>query len=722
MNEPSVLDYVKSKIFFWRGERIAIPSEEELETESQPQVMVSPEAVPVADEHAPASPRPFEFPLETIGKLARIFLILGLAFFAQRGLEPPGRSHLVGIIFYLLAAAWLVWTNVLGDWKLTNLPTQGENPGATRFRPIGLWVSVPLLILAFVLFGDNHFSMTNVAVWLLGGAIFILTFWQFDSEDPFLVGRLRTRWQNFRSGGIRLSSWTLLVLLVFGIAAFYRFYRLDQVPAEMFSDHAEKLTDVGELLAGQTRIFFPRNTGREAFQMYLTAAMGLFFDTGLSFLSLKLGTAFSGLFTIPFIYLLGKEVANRRVGLWAMFFAGIAYWPNVISRVALRFTLYPAFTAPALYFLVRGLQRRSRNDFILSGIFLGLGLHGYSPFRFVPIVVLATIGLYLLHRQSQGDRLQAFWGLGLVSATSLVVFLPLLRYALSNSGMFSYRMMTRMGQAETAFPGNPVSIFFSNFWKTLVMFFWDNGQIWVHSIPNRPALGIVAAVFFFIGVVLVVIRYLRKRHWVDIFLLISIPLLLIPSILSLAFPAENPSLNRTGGALIPVFIIVGLAVDGLLTSLKRRQLAPMGNWVAGGLGLIFVIWAGSQNYDLVFNQFDQQFRQNAWNTSEMGAIIRQFTDTTGAEDSAWVVPYPHWVDTRLVGIRAGYPERDYALWGEEIPTTLSDPRPKLFLVKPEDTENLELLQNLYPSGVWRLYESLSAGRDFFMYSVPPTHP
>jgi len=40
--------------------------------------------------------------------------------------------------------------------------------------------------------------------------------------------------------------------------------------------------------------------------------------------------------------------------------------------------------------------------------------------------------------------------------------------------------------------------------------------------------------------VLVIVRYIRKRDWVDLFLLVSIPLLMMPSILSLAFPEENP--------------------------------------------------------------------------------------------------------------------------------------------------------------------------------------
>ena len=111
----------------------------------------------------------------------------------------------------------------------------------------------------------------------------------------------------------------------------------------MFSDQAEKLLDVGDILNGQYSIFFPRNTGREFVQMYLTASIASWLKLGLTFLSLKLGTALLGLFTLPFIYLLGKEVANRYVGLAALLLAGIAYWPNVISRIGSAISPLPVF-------------------------------------------------------------------------------------------------------------------------------------------------------------------------------------------------------------------------------------------------------------------------------------------------------------------------------------------------------------------------------------------
>ena len=724
MEEPSVLDYVKSRLFFWRYEKIQIPMKGDLKTGVMPETdWIEPKKSEGRGDSRLALEdqvtRQRFFPTKSAGLLARVLLPVVFGLVAQQALEPPGRSILVGLIFYLISFVFLIWGLMRGEWTLAKQSVGNQKDEPFTYRPFGLWLFIPLTVLAFISFGNYQFTWANIILWSLAFLSFLYAFWLIEPNKLSAVRRFKQKITVFFSQGIRLSPWDLLIIAVFAVSVFFRVYQLEQVPAEMFSDHAEKLLDVRDVLDGQTWVYFPRNTGREAFQMYLTAAMALIFKTGLSFLSLKLGTVICGILTLPFIYLLGKDVASPRVGLLAMFFAGIAYWPNVISRVALRFTLYPAFTAPMLYFLIKGLRRRNRNDFILSGIFLGLGLNGYSPYRFVPIVVVIAIFLYLLHSHSKGFRKGASFGLILLALTSFIVFIPLLRYAISNPEIFSYRMMTRMGQAERPFPGSPVQIFFENLWKSLIMPVWDNGQIWVHSIPNRPGLGVVAAVFFVIGIFLLISRYIKKRHWLDLFWLISIPLLMMPSVLSLAFPEENPSLNRTGGALIVIFLIIGLAFDSMLRTLQSKRLAPGGVWISWVVGVLLLAWSVGQNYDLVFHQYAQQFKTNAWNTSELGAVIEQFVDTAGESDSAWVVPYPHWVDTRLVGIRAGFPEKDYALWRENISDTVNDPRPKLFLVKPEDTETIDLLQSLYPEGVLRLYRSSVQGRDFYIFTVPP---
>ena len=53
--------------------------------------------------------------------------------------------------------------------------------------------------------------------------------------------------------------------------------------------------------------------------MYWTLLVSWFFGTGLSFMSLKIGTVLLGLLTLPYMYLLGKEIGGKRVGLFALF-------------------------------------------------------------------------------------------------------------------------------------------------------------------------------------------------------------------------------------------------------------------------------------------------------------------------------------------------------------------------------------------------------------------
>ena len=694
MEEPSVLDYLIEKLHFWREPTVTIPPSEES---------------PLLASSGPDQKQPGSWIWRSI-----LFLLpVVFAITAQIFSEPESRSPLLVAIFYGAAGLGLLLLFFFRNWEVEALQEDQGEAGEFSFRWIQFLIGTVLSVLAFLFFLGNLFNGVNLILWISGLAMIWGSLWVPENWGK----KFQTAWANFWQAGFRITPWMMLVGLVFLISAFYRFYLLNQVPPEMFSDHAEKLTDVTDVLNGNYFIFFPRNTGREAFQMYLTAAAARVFGTAISFTSLKIGTCLAGLLSLPFIYLLGKEIKNREVGLMAMFFAGIAYWPNVIARVALRFALYPAFVAPTLYFLIRGLKRKSWNDFLFAGIFLGLGLHGYSPFRIVPFAVILVLLIYFLHTRSKENRRLAITALVLVGLISLIIFLPLGRYALSNYDQFSYRMQTRMSDTEQAIPGSVGQIFLSNLWRSLIMFQWDNGQIWVHSVPGRPALGVVSAALFSLGVLLLVIRYVKHRHWMDLTLLLIIPVLLLPSILSIAFPDENPSLNRSSGALVPVFLIVALAAENILQNLKSSLPARWGKWASYGVLTLAALISLQINYRLVFEDYYQQFRDRSWNTSEIGAVIRQFSDSIGDENQAWVVPFPHWVDTRLVGIQATGEVKDFALWPKDLHATKYAPPPKLFIYKPEDQEAVQVLQELYPDGIIDRFQSAVEGRDFMLYYV-----
>jgi len=745
--EPTVLDYLKAKLSFRRDRQIKFSWEEPEAGESldqeiegrAPQEQRTPQETLVSGSEVnllqEGIPQAETSPLPAPGEISRqetkpfpwlVFLALLLAIGAQLAIEPPRRSAITAIVLYALASGLFAFEILRSRWGIVPLGKEAKRPMPFQIGWVPILVSVPVMLLAFLLFGEPFnpeywFNQLNVFVWVLSLGLVLKGMWIPDSKAGPLA--YLKRWlvglrKPFVS--LKITSWTVVVLLTVGVVVFFRLYHLSQVPGEMFSDHAEKLLDVSDVLNGQTGIFFPRNTGREAFQMYLTAVVSIIFHTGLSFMSLKIGTALMGLVTLPFIYFLGKEVGNRWVGLLAFLLAGIAYWPNVISRVGLRFTLYPLFVAPMLYFLIRGLRRSNRNNIILAGLALGMGLYGYSPMRIVPLVVALLYGVYLLHPQSKGKRWSAINSLILMGYVAFIVFLPLLRYILHDPTIFEYRTLTRLAETERPFPAPVWLVFLSNLWKAMIMFFWDNGSIWVHSIPGRPALDVISAALLLLGMVILVVRYLRKREWVDLWLLLLIPLLMMPSILSLAFPDENPSLNRTSAAIVPVFIICALALEGILSSFVSGVKSRFGKALAVVFILFLLALSATQNYNLVFQTYNQQFMAGAWNTSEIGHVIRGFVDSIGDPDTAYVVPFPYWVDTRLVGINAGFPTRDYALWPDSFESTLADPRAKLFIIKTEDVDAVNKLRLLYPSGKLSLHPSPYIGKDFYLYFVPAT--
>ena len=711
MNEPSVLDYLKSKLGM--GEKIDLPREEAILTPptppSEPAPVAASPRVPVSESRllpqADVQPRG-KFPFSAL-------LALFLALAGQAAFEPPRHNAKWGLILYAAALAVLAFAYYRGEWRLPPLRESETRVDPLTFNLIAFVAAIIFALAAFATFSENAFNWLNTLPWLLSLLLFTWSLWLPESSLRYKYRQLKTF---FTKGEWHLSITRemLLIVVLSAIILFFRLYQTASIPAEPFSDHAEKILDVYDVSQGEYRVFFPRNTGREAIQMYWTLLVSKIFGTGLSFLSLKLGTALLGLLTLPYVYLLGKEVANKRVGLIAFFLMGISYWHNVISRVGLRFPLYPLFVAPVLFYLLRGIRRQRRNDFILAGLFLGLGSHGYSPYRIMPFVIVVAVLLYVAHKQSKGVRKQVFIQLVILALLSMIVFLPLGRYALEHPDNFSMRSASRLGD----FGAGSLQIFTDNFIDGALMLNWDNGGIWVHSVGGRPALGVVSGALFIIGIALLFFRYLRHGHWLDLFLILSVLLLQLPSTLSIAFPEENPALNRAGGAAVVVFVIAALAADGLLSSLGSRASRRTGQVTAWGLTILLAVFAIVQNYDLVFHQYADFYRLSSWNSSEIGEVIQQFEQTYGQTDTVWIVPYMHWVDTRLPGVWAGIPNRDFALWQKDLAKSLDYEGVKLFIVKPEDEESLRILADYYPNGTLSRYTSDVLNHDFMLFFVP----
>lgn len=695
--EPTVLDWFISLL---RLDPIKIPVADEILDE-----IIHVDPAPVK-EILPVGPANFRLPAGIV-----------LALIAQFTLAARATTPFLGITLYLMAAVLVGWAFWSGDFKL---PRQEDVPRQRVFASVRLPFMLAgtfFAIIAFLAAGGNKFTSTVMFFWLGALLAMLIAFWEGDL-DPARKLRAMLNWVRTPRFDIRIDGWGFLFIAVLLISAFARFFQLEAIPVEMWSDQAEKLLDVFDVLNGEYRIYFPRNTGREPLQFYMAAATIKTFSTGYTYLTLKIGTALAGFLTLPYIYLFAREVGGKRTGITAMLLAGIAYWPNIISRAGLRFPLYPLFVAPAMYYLVRGLRQRSRNDFLLCGLAVGIGLMGYSPARFIPFVVILGVILFSLHRSVRAWRRDAFYWLVIAGVIALIVFIPLLRVAMEMPDLFLFRSLSRIAQVERAYPEPPLLILVKNTVDALLMFSWDNGEIWILGPTHRPALDFIMAASFNLGLVIVMVRYIRKRDWLDLYSILSIPVLLLPSILALAFPDENPAMNRASGAIVPVLTLAAIPLAAL-PEWGARFWGRVKGRAAAIVALIMLIAVSiTINYKIVFETYAKSMLHSTWNTRDAGRLIRGFSQSIGTYDQAYVVAYSHWMDTRLVGIHAGKPTMDYAIWPDQIALLPDTGSPMLFLLNRNDSEGLGVLTRKYPDGTISVFQAEFEGQDFLIYYVP----
>lgn len=634
---------------------------------------------------------------------------LFLAFIAQRGIYESG-NWLAGALVYVSAFACLVaaWSRQASTSVLSVREPMQDANNARAHPARSLFVLPALLfaLIAFIELRDNRFTLFGVLAWVGALATFLFAFWEGTPLESL---------RNVRAAFARQARWTLLALAgIVLLGAFFYFYRLDVIPAEMTSDHAEKILDTYDILHGKYSIFFERNTGREPLQFYLNALVVALGIAPLDMLALKVVGASAGVLTIPAIFLLGREWFDDEVGLLAAFFFAVSIFPLAIARIGLRYPLSPLFVAWTCFFLARALRTQSRNAFLLAGLMLGIGLNGYSPFRVVALLVLVWCALWMAWGFVRGKNSSRFGINVLVMfGAALLVFVPLLRYLVEHPASFSYRMATRLTSLEVPITTNPVLTFLDNNWRAFQMFNVRGDVVWVNALPNVPVVDFIIGACFLIGVMYGVYRLARYREYAFALMFAAVFILLLPSTLALAFPEENPSVVRAGGVAVFVMLFAALPL-----ALWHRQFKVLHSRALGAVLLGIVLLATVvTNFNLYFQRYDEQYRQVAWNSTEIAAALGDFARAHDDWKHIYIVSAPHWVDHRAVGIHLGNFDFDAHLIESQdtLNEQVKDPAPKVYALKNQDLANLLLLQELYPNGKVEAAASQTPGRNFVLF-------
>lgn len=540
----------------------------------------------------------------------------------------------------------------------------------------------------------------------------------------------------------RPEVWLLLGIL--GLGAYLRFHDLLNLPAEMTSDHTEKLNDVRTMLEGGLRpVFLPGNAGREAMEFYWLAFLMGPLGLPVSFQTMKLGMGLVSLLNVALMYRLGRELGGTALALAAAFLLAVAPWHLLITRIALRIAFAPLWVTVVAWLLLRAMRTGQRNDWLALGGAAALGVYGYTAYRAFVLVVPAIVVAKLLHDRWVHRREARPWlppGLAghLLAALLLAVVLalPILRYSRDYAEYFNHRSITRLvgdqpleGAAfDQALDQNLRTQLLPNIQRALWMFNLTSDGAWFQSPPGRPALDTVAGALFLLGLVLVLVRGLR-RDWRYLSLAAAIPLMLATSYLAIAFPRENPSLSRASGALPLAIVIAALPLPGLVArwraALGRRGLAGASLAVAGLLA-----WMAVGSWQRYFVEYRQIYDQSTHNTSEGAAAVRRFLDQDGADIThVYYVGWENGWDFRALAYLLGEPSWNGLLGGQKpdwsdaataAQPQVADPAPKLYLVGgPFAQAQLDTLKGYFPDARVEQQPSRVPGKEFWTVTVPP---
>ncbi|GAP63544.1 hypothetical protein ARMA_1967 [Ardenticatena maritima] len=569
-----------------------------------------------------------------------------------------------------------------------------------RLRTRALWVALALVLslIAWWQAADNTYRAPGVLAWVGSMACWLAAWW--DTPRPRLFAR----------GRAGVHVYVLAATGVLLVAALFRFYDLPNLPPEMTSDHAEKLLDVRDVLNGMRPIFFPRNTGREPAQFYVTALLAGPLGLGLSYMALKVGTALVSWLTVALTmwavrWGLG---GSRRLALLTGLLLAISKWHIAISRVGLRFPYTPLATALVLGFLWRAVRFNHTRDWVLTGLALGLGLHGYTATRIVPLLVAVAFAVaFLWARPPRTAWPDWFLRAALAPLSTVIAFVPLLRFSLEHPDLFWYRSASRMASG-IAEPG--VNVFLLNLKNAALAFHLHGDSAWPNAVLGDPFLDRITGVLFVIGIALVLVNLIQRPRIEWAVALLGLPILILPSVLALAWPNENPSVVRMGGALPIVMLLSALPLDTLLQRANRH--ARHWHLLALAGTTILILWAAVLNWQTYFVTYRAQYAQSSWNSSEIAQEILTVASYVGGVEHVYIFSYPHWVDTRNVAFNMKNPDWNRVLFTiADIENAPDEVRAIIF--NPNDRVHILSVETLWNNDVCRYtVASRTPGKEF----------
>lgn len=424
---------------------------------------------------------------------------------------------------------------------------------------------------------------------------------------------------------ISRKMYIILAVLVVIAALLLRSYHINTLPPGVYPDEAVNGVDAITANATHTwKAFYENNNGREGLFMNLIALSFSLF--GVSIASFKMWSILFGALTVLGMILLGEELfASRRAGIIAGFLTATSFWAINFSRIGFRAIMLPFVLVWSIFFLIRAIQKKKTIDYVLAGIFFGLGVHTYIAFRIAPLILVV---LLLAFNISRKRFFATHWKeiLAFLAATAIVA-LPMLLDFYHHPDHFSGRTNQVSVFNPDVNQGHLLLTLGKSFGLSFAGLTFFGDQNWRHNLPPWPELFPIIGIFFLAGLFYFLYEFFfllwrrirageRSERFILVVLLLSwFFVMLLPEAISFE---GLPHALRSIGVMPAALLLAVFSIEGVWKWAEKTN-PPAGGKkykkailtaliafiVVSGIWSVkqyFVDWGGSKDVHGAFNQ------------------------------------------------------------------------------------------------------------------------
>ncbi|MEI7845821.1 MAG: glycosyltransferase family 39 protein [Chloroflexota bacterium] len=255
--------------------------------------------------------------------------------------------------------------------------------------------------------------------------------------------------------------WFFLILC---LGIFARVWEIRFLPSGLHQDEASIGMDAYYLLKyGLDRNGFSYpvhlvawGSGQNALYAYLLMPFLALF--GLKAVVIRLPNLILGILTLPVIYLIGKQIVDKKFGLFFMFCVAISPWHILLSRWGLESNILPFFFSVGFYCLLK--SRDHLGWFIAANIFFAISLYAYgTAYAAIPIFFAFSIFIIIKFKWLSWKKLGAGFGILVLMGFPIFLFviINLLKLETLHFGLVSIPRLPVLSRFEglgAMFSGN----------------------------------------------------------------------------------------------------------------------------------------------------------------------------------------------------------------------------------------------------------------------------